>query len=749
MAAAISACMIVRNETLQLEACLQSIRPHVQEICIVDTGSTDDTPEIARRYADKFEVFTGCNDEYDRILRFDVARNRSFRLATQPNVLWVDGDDELVDGQRLSSLIEMLKIKHQDTPVVVKMKYDYAIDEDGRVLMQQERERLFIGGQFSWTGWCHEVCVPHGPWHMETEQITKLVHHRHGKQDEAGRNLRILRAQYEEEGDKNPRLLFYLGKELRDAGFVDDALEFLTRYVERSTWDDERWEACIIAAETCQIVKRYDDALSWAWKAILLRHDLDQAYFVVGKVCFLRAQKTGDQRWYAKCVHFCDIGFGLPRQAGIFNRPYERDFEIHRFYNVALNKVGRVKDAITSCKEALRIFPDDASFKANLQAYENKLIPKPAVPIEPPRVQSVGQQEIVFFAGQGLEDWNASSVDNVGIGGSETACAKVALGLRKLGHRVRVYAHCGPGFEGVFDGVEYFHYKRFKNIDCDVVISSRRPEAADPANQIRASKRLLWAHDTSLPALNPERAKRYDKVLCLSNWHRTLFLKQYPYLKLSQVQKTRNGIDLARWEHVPSVGGLVMLRHPHRAVFSSSPDRGLEQAILMWPEVRARVPDAQLHVYYGFNNAEALAGNAAAREQIDRLQRLLAAFADRGVVWRGRIPQNELATEFLQAGVWCYPTWFGETSCITAMEAHAGGLRIVTSDLAALKETVGERGILLDPDSETYWPDFQESIVAAMLAPETLGDREALQLYAKENFSWDGVALDFQRMFTP
>ena len=70
----------------------------------------------------------------------------------------------------------------------------------------------------------------------------------------------------------------------------------------------------------------------------------------------------------------------------------------------------------------------------------------------------------------------------------------------------------------------------------------------------------------------------------------------------------------------------------------------------------------------------------------------------KGVVAHGRVDQQTLAREMLSAGVWILPTWFCETSCISAMEAQAAGLRIVASKLAALEETVADRGELITED---------------------------------------------------
>lgn len=58
----ISLCMIVRNEEAVLARCLDSIRDEVDEIIIVDTGSSDNTKEIAARYTDKIYDFKWIDD---------------------------------------------------------------------------------------------------------------------------------------------------------------------------------------------------------------------------------------------------------------------------------------------------------------------------------------------------------------------------------------------------------------------------------------------------------------------------------------------------------------------------------------------------------------------------------------------------------------------------------------------------------------------------------------------------------------
>ena len=82
----ISLCMIVKNEAEILARCLDSLAGLMDEIIIVDTGSTDDTKEIARQYTDLVYDFSWCDD-------FAAARNFSFSKATKEYIYAPDADE--------------------------------------------------------------------------------------------------------------------------------------------------------------------------------------------------------------------------------------------------------------------------------------------------------------------------------------------------------------------------------------------------------------------------------------------------------------------------------------------------------------------------------------------------------------------------------------------------------------------------------------------------------------------------------
>ncbi len=809
--APVSVCLIVKNESGQLESCLKSIKPHVSEIVVVDTGSNDGTPDIAKRYADIFEKYTDCNDPDGRIASFSKARQRSFDLATQPWVMWVDGDDEVVGAEHIAGLIKKMDEERAGGPGLVMLPYEYSHDHHGHVTCLHYRERIVTPkSAFKWTGPVHEVLQPLVP---DTKMVQieniRMIHRRQsvGKAIEPNRNLRILKAYYDEVGESDVRQLYYLGLEYGNAGEVGNSIKFHKRYTELSGWDDEKCLSMIEIVKHYQTIGDYESSVEWALRATTIKEGWAEPYFFLAKSYYFMAQRGGhdERRNWERCVHFARQGLSMPLTKTIlFVNPLERNYEIHKYLNLALNKLGDVHAALDSAETALKSVPDDASLLLNRTLYiehiaknqareavkvlmgigklteESAIVisetldgrtvvrrqdPPPTVlapaivdsapqlvvvPLDdaPTSISSIAPSNtsslnIALYVGRGVEPWNPDTFEKTGLGGSETMAWEMSWRLARLGHKVRFYGDC-QGMEGLFRGVEFFHADRYKDIECDVLITSRRPSAVDDSHNVKARARLCWVHDVACGSeLNHSRGLRIDRFLALSQWHKDFFLSRYSFLRPEQVIVTRNGINLDRFSQ-------PVQRKAHRAVYSSSPDRGLEVAIRAMPIIRSFVPDAELHIYYGFKNWEAAArsmGDTGQINLIEMIKRLIADHAKDGVVYHDRVSQDDLAREFLRSGVWSYPTWFSETSCITAMEAQAAGLRVVTSPIAALNETVGSRGSMIAGDwlSPEYLSRFSEAVVKAMMKPGDQ-DRDELMGYARQNFGLDSLAEDWSSM---
>lgn len=233
----ISLCMIVRNEEDVLARCLDSVRDAVDEIVIVDTGSTDGTKEVARRYTEKVYDFPWQDD-------FAQARNFSFSKAGMEYCMWLDADDVLLDPDREA----LLRLKAQLPPEVdvVMMRYHVAFDAGGRPTFSYYRERLVRNSpDYRWRGAVHEAIAPNGC--VKYEECA--VCHWKTRPSDPDRNLRIYQKLLAEGARLEPRDQFYYARELYYHGEDWEAVRVLEAFLDEGRgWVENSIEACRVLA---------------------------------------------------------------------------------------------------------------------------------------------------------------------------------------------------------------------------------------------------------------------------------------------------------------------------------------------------------------------------------------------------------------------------------------------------------------------------------------------------------------------
>lgn len=792
--APISVCIIVKNEPL-LENCISSIRNYVNEIVIVDTGSTDNTSEVARRLADIFEIYTDCNNpETGLIEDFSKARQRSFELSTQPWVMWVDADDIVIGAENLLKLTNNANASavsiNNNNAVAILFPYEYSYNEIGQCTCLHYRERLISNkNKFHWVNPVHEVLVPNDGincLHI-TEESVVYKHKRQysNKVSEPGRNLRILKNYLAKVGDSDARQLYYYGLECYNNHLIDEAIQNLSKYVSVSGWDDERAMACLKLVDIFQYTGQYDEGLKWAFKTIEIKETWGEGYFALARMFYFLASKGGsnEMRNWERCVYFSRIGLNLPvTKTLLFINPLDREYDIHRYFNVALSKLGDINGALASANTGLVSNPNDQALITNKKIYETWLLKQDAFSVldklsaleeitpqisdliksilnkQPEGLEKFIEQKkesaspsilatnndklnIIFFAGDGVETWTPETVKRTGIGGSETMLIEQAKRLAALGHNVSVYNSCGIFGSKIYDGVHYYQTNKFQNLECDVLVVSRRADMLGDQYNITAKLKLLWVHDVCAIAATNELLLKADRILALTEWHKQNLIKVHN-IHPDHIIVTRNGIDLNLFTKNVS-------RNKFKCINSSSPDRSWTVLLEVWAQIKKQVPQAELHLYYGFKNWEFSAKyDKLQSDLIIRIKDRIKELEPLGVVYHDRVSKEVLADEFLSAGCWIHPTWFTETSCITAMEAQAAGLGIVTSSIAALNETVSNRGILIDGDwaSSEYKDKFIQSVVNTMNNYND-SDRVKIQEYANQNFGLDSLAKNWNDMF--
>lgn len=238
----ISLCMIAKNEENCLDNCLQSVSDIVDEIIVVDTGSTDNTMNIIKKYANKVYNFKWIND-------FSAARNYSFSLATKEYILWLDADDVLLEEDR----IKLLELKNNlDSSIdFVGMMYDYSFGEDGKCSYSFRRNRLvknFKG--FYWDCFMHERL---NVWGSNKDYDIHITHTR--KHDNTERNVENFRKKMLENYYLNPRETYYYGGELYAGGYYDDAIRVLEDFLTKEYDDNYDKINALTSLASCYSIK--------------------------------------------------------------------------------------------------------------------------------------------------------------------------------------------------------------------------------------------------------------------------------------------------------------------------------------------------------------------------------------------------------------------------------------------------------------------------------------------------------------
>jgi glycosyltransferase involved in cell wall biosynthesis/tetratricopeptide (TPR) repeat protein/2-polyprenyl-3-methyl-5-hydroxy-6-metoxy-1,4-benzoquinol methylase len=237
----LSLCMIVRDSARTLPACLESIRPWVDEMVIVDTGSVDETPRIVEAYGGRLFHFPWSDD-------FSAARNESLRHARAEWLFWMDSDDTIPweCGRKLRALIgrevgpSVLAFVVQvhcpgggedgdpafDVTVVDHVKLFRNRPDlrfDGRIHEQVLPAIRCAGGEVAWS----DVYVVHSGSDQSPEAQRKKFE----------RDLRILELELSERPE-HPFTLFNLGMTYVHAGRSGEAAGYLRRSIARSSPDE-------------------------------------------------------------------------------------------------------------------------------------------------------------------------------------------------------------------------------------------------------------------------------------------------------------------------------------------------------------------------------------------------------------------------------------------------------------------------------------------------------------------------------
>jgi len=305
----LSASLVVKNAADTLDRCLTSVRKSVDEIVVVDTGSTDDTTKIARRYTGKVYKSEKFNaDTKPEDFHFGDARNEALARCSKTWVLSIDADEVLVDG-RLSEYL----VRAPDDIYQVCIDQRRSKPHPGQAQTYRSLvPRLFRNNDIiRWVGRCHEVPgSPHAsrlpPPQPLPVEIGRLVHHGDHYMASISRNHVLLKRQIEQvrtTGDPHAvaKTYYDIGNTSRD---LDRPYEAIGYYFAALNTAHESMDMTPLTlhmlAVTCNEVGLHDMCEQYAKHSIRLQSDYLHSYIVL-VVALLKQGK------YASGLHLANV----------------------------------------------------------------------------------------------------------------------------------------------------------------------------------------------------------------------------------------------------------------------------------------------------------------------------------------------------------------------------------------------------------------------------------------------------------
>lgn len=804
----IALAMIVKgtkDEAKLLDKCLKSISGYVDGIFLnINTPKgksiAEEVNRVAKKYGAKCIKSTWKGNFVD-------ARTASFSLVpeTYDFVMWLDADDTVDHPEEIKKTIAILSPSQQG----VYVNYEYDHDEFGNVTVSHYVARIVRNnGSYAWKSSIaddgiavHETLNEVIPRGKAISKDFAVVHHSNAERraQSLARNIDLLEkmlAKQEDNGEIDPRTLFYLATHYYDAGILDRAKDLLQEYMQLSGWAEERCEALVYLGRIYHAEGKPDSAHHAYLLALGEFQNSPRPYLELSELDFIQKRYSESSSWIEKLL-------ALPKnETTVVQRPMENSFRAYLLGAQAyVNQGGKkLDDAKKLVEKALDLRPLDEDAK-NAQKIIEELIEKredirgamrlvrrfektdkkriiPLLDSLPLDVQdnplllttrhnyavpkTWPKKSIALYVGQGpLGIWGPWSLAS-GIGGSEEAVIRLSRELAKLGWEVTVFATPGEraGFDaegGSIPDYEYsktgsavkpaIYWKQYYEFnpkdEYDVLIAWRNPAFFDA--EFKARKKYLWLHDVmDKEEFTKERIDNVDKVIFVGQYHADYYKGIIPEDKWFV---SGNGIDPSDFEEVDG----KFERVPKKLIYMSAYNRGLKILLDNWGKIRKAVPGTTLDIYYGWESYDAL--NKDNPERMAWKNDLVKQInGSAGVKDYGRVSQDKITEEIAKADIFAYPCIFPEVYAISYVKALAGGAYPVSTDSAELAHYKDYGGVQVhyEPGKAAEMIDEYINTLINVLKNEPLSEaeRETMMKKARQDFSWKSTAEGWNNEFT-
>ncbi|AWI03302.1 tetratricopeptide repeat-containing glycosyltransferase family 2 protein [Clostridium drakei] len=299
MACEISLCMIVKDEKQNLSRCLESVKDIVDEMIIVDIGSTDNTVEIAKSYGAKAYCLQWCNN-------FSVAMNESLKYATKDWILIMNADDEFCkeDKEKFKMLITNLD---ETTVYLFEIMCYFGIQSSNNLTINLN-PRLFKNNYgYSYEGVIYSQLINNDHSIKEKGEFIKIYHYEclgDGliSKNKSKRNITIL----EEEIKKNPQSkfnYFNLGNEYSSINNEKKALESYYKayeeFDETTSFGPRLIERIVMSNYNLEY---YNKALGFIETGLKYYSQCTDLYYFKGLILSIQDKPTLAIKAFEKCI---------------------------------------------------------------------------------------------------------------------------------------------------------------------------------------------------------------------------------------------------------------------------------------------------------------------------------------------------------------------------------------------------------------------------------------------------------------
>lgn len=714
----INLCIMVKNAGDGFREILEKNLSYIDQYTILDTGSTDNTINIMK---DVLKNKKG-NLYQEPFINFRDSRNRCLDLAGKECKYNVMLDDTYILTGNVRKFLNLIRSDEFADSYNISIQSSNIIYGSNRITKSDRNLR--------YTFKLHEiiqqennVCVqvPH------SEILIQDIDNKYMQERTKNRkkyDLEILLEEVDEYPDI-PRHLYYVGQTYSELKDWQNAFDYFGKRIDHPIegYREEVTDCYFLRAKIADEHLNYDwnnceEMYLQCFEHEPLRSD---PLFMIGYHYY---QKNDHQIAYEYFRKGFKLGFpnlNINLRVDIYNK-YLPQFLTELCYKFKDYKLGQ--DAAYRYLQNHHDNTINSYYKIfellNKNEYNNT-------------TYITGKPILCFVADGGFKEWSGSSINKEGVGGSETFIIEMARNIAKL-IDFDIYVFCKCSDEEICDSIKYKKLNEYipfiNQYQIHTCIISRFSEYIPITLENNIDNVYLVVHDL-LPSGNIiPMTDKMKGIFCMSDWHREYFLQTFSMLK-DRTFVFPNGINIDKY--------LNINKKKNTFIYSSFPNRGLINLLKMFPKIRKRMPDATLNIFCNTKNNYV---QSVAKEEMNEVDKLLEEQKDY-VTNHGWVTKDVLRKYWLESEYWLYPCTFQETFCVTALEAAASGTLAICNNLAALNDTVGDRGLMINGDASSE--EWQNEVIERLV---NLTEEEKNELIEKnrkwsEEYDWIYLAYKF------